>query len=350
MHQSEFRYQNTDVAISGPIGDWITECISRTGTFYEREMLEAIAALNIKGTYVDVGSQIGNHAVFFAKFTQADLVITVEPNPASFKWLIRNIEQNLLNDIIQPINVAAGSKSGSAHLSIPQDGNSGMAHIGEKSDASIEVIVSPLDSLTVASEIGLMKIDVEGFELESLKGAERILRESRPHLFVEAQGVAELEAISYFLIDLEYLLVQRFNATPTFHFVPLEKHLGSHPSDTHLLAQLDKVARVALARRLSDLSNRYQSLEASAKAQRQELESRLIQNSRASKLLLKERVNELNNIIIELKKDLQSSNLRAKELERKYLWANTGLLWQIARRARRLVGYIFRKVRGATNS
>jgi hypothetical protein len=64
--------------------------------------------------------------------------------------------------------------------------------------------------------------------------------------------------------------------------------------------------------------------------------------------LLKERVNELNNIIIELKKDLQSSNVRAKELERKYLETNNGLFWQLARRARRLVGYFIRKARGTT--
>jgi len=325
MHQSNFSYENTDIVISGPNGDWISECISRTATFYEIEMLEAVAALKIKGTYVDVGSQIGNHAVYFAKFTQADSVVAVEPNPSSFDWLLFNIEQNQLRDMIQPINVAAGSNSGSAHLSVPQDGNSGMAYLGKKSDFSIEVAVSPLDSLVSGSEIGLIKIDVEGFELESLKGAGRILRESRPHLFVEAQSIQELEAIIDHLVDLEYLLVQRFNATPTFHFAPLEKHLASDKGDATLLAQIDKVARIALSRKLSDLSNRYQLLESSESAQRQRLESRLLHDSRASKLLLKERVNELNNIIIELKKDLQSSNVRAKELERKYLETNNGL-------------------------
>lgn len=37
-----------------------------TGDFYEIVLLEYIKGLKIEGTYIDIGANIGNHAIFFA--------------------------------------------------------------------------------------------------------------------------------------------------------------------------------------------------------------------------------------------------------------------------------------------
>lgn len=345
MHQNDFRYEDINVRISGPSGDWISECISRTSTFYEIDMLEAVAALNIEGTYVDVGSQIGNHAVYFARFTKADFVWAIEPNPASYAWLLLNIEQNSLAEKISPINVAAGSMPGSAHLDIPQDANSGMAKIGEATEFSIEVDVSTLDSLIPEFGISLLKIDVEGHELQALKGAEFTLRTSRPHVFIEAQSDPELNAISDFLADLQYVLIQRFNATPTYHFAPLEKHPFFDTGNIDIFSQINENGKISLARCLTQLTNSHQCREVALLLERNDLQNRLVSDARQAKNLLKARVNEMNSIIVELKQELQNQKRVTRELEQKYLRASYGLLGELALRTREFISRAHRKVR-----
>ena len=85
--------------------DHIGRQLNKTGSFYELPMLDYIRNHNIQGIYVDAGSNIGNHAVFFAKYC-TDKVIAIEPVPSNYKILQDNITINQLEERIEPMKIA----------------------------------------------------------------------------------------------------------------------------------------------------------------------------------------------------------------------------------------------------
>jgi FkbM family methyltransferase len=118
-------------------------------------------------------------------------VIAIEPNPdlaTRLKWLCYLSMQTS----ISVRNIALSDRDGVLTLRIPL-GEHGRATIesanpllGRKT-REVRVRTRRLDDLPIA-DVGFIKIDVEGHELAVLRGAERLLRESRPNLLIEANA------------------------------------------------------------------------------------------------------------------------------------------------------------------
>ena len=70
----------------------------------------------------------------------------------------------------------------------------------------------------------MLKIDVEGFEIEVLKGSENIIKNNLPHIIVEAHDDEHLNEIKKFLDKYNYAILGRFCYTPTYHFINKSKH------------------------------------------------------------------------------------------------------------------------------
>jgi FkbM family methyltransferase len=147
------------------------------GDWYELPNLQYIHDLNVSGNYVDIGSYIGTHAVYFAKFCKSDRVFAFEPTPDIYKKLCRNIEANCLLNC-KAFNLGISNEPGRG-LTRGSETNKGASWIlpGDEFD------VVTLDSLNLP-EIKLMKIDVEGMELKVLHGAINTLK-NVDHLFIE---------------------------------------------------------------------------------------------------------------------------------------------------------------------
>jgi hypothetical protein len=98
-----------------------------------------------------------------------------------------------------------------------------LAHYGETPDAG-QVTILTLDnlvaSLTAAgtAKVRLVKLDVEGMELDVLEGATAMLTEQHPDLVVEASGESEHDALVKFLKPYRYEEVGRYCYTPVYHF------------------------------------------------------------------------------------------------------------------------------------
>jgi hypothetical protein len=78
-----------------------------------------------------------------------------------------------------------------------------------------------LDDLVGPAEVGVMKIDVEGFELDVLKGCVGILERSKPVLYVENDRLERSAELIQWLLDHDYRL--------WWHMPPLfnpDNHLG----------------------------------------------------------------------------------------------------------------------------
>lgn len=138
-----------------------------------------------KGSVVfDIGAHIGIYTLKASKIVgNKGLVISVEPEPQNFSFLLKNIKLNRL-DNVNPINVALGSKKGHVCLYLCEDNTGGHSTV-VKSGRWIQTRLTTLDEL--ADQFNLtkdvfIKIDVEGAELEVLKGLEKLIKKHKIHI------------------------------------------------------------------------------------------------------------------------------------------------------------------------
>jgi FkbM family methyltransferase len=127
---------------------------------------------------IDVGAFIGLYSLKAAKL--GALVIAVEPNPVSFAGLCENIKLNNFGNII-PINIALSDHEGLGYLNIVDKRMPfSIAHISRADMPNVvRIKLTTLDSLIESlglSRVDIMKVDVEGHELEVLKGCQNSLR------------------------------------------------------------------------------------------------------------------------------------------------------------------------------
>lgn len=196
--------------------DFIQKKILQGKQFYEYEMLLDAASRLLPGALcVDAGANIGNHTLFFAGICGAS-VVAVEPNAENASLLLRNAELSGCSDLVEMHEVAAGQELGAGSVEITDPSNTGKVRVRQEADG--EVAIVRLDDLLEGRPVSLLKIDVEGMELEVLKGASRILREDRPALYVEAGSTQEFAAVQGFLADRGYAMTCRFNSTATYLF------------------------------------------------------------------------------------------------------------------------------------
>lgn len=146
---------------------------------------------------VDAGAHIGTYTLRAA--IRGARVVAFEPNPETYRILIANISLNRLGTV-SAHNIALGSARGSARLRLPPV-YLGRASISREIEggSAVEVLVSPLDdelSATEKTRIDWLKVDVEGYEVELLRGAPRVLgRTRRIILEVEHGNESACEAL-----------------------------------------------------------------------------------------------------------------------------------------------------------
>ncbi len=198
----------------------------RTNRFYENEMLEYIEALDLPGTYVDVGGYVGTHALFFATYCNADHVHTFEPRPTAHQHILANIAANTLGERVTAHCIGLSDREESLEVSFE----------GSTEPATCQ----RLDQL-IHTPVAVMKIDVEGMEPKVLAGATRILAEDKPVLFIEAHTADELRTDLELLAPFGYQLTGRvFNATATYEFAaPTSPRAGAQrwPTPRSLIAR-----------------------------------------------------------------------------------------------------------------
>lgn len=144
-------------------------------------------------TVVDVGASVGFWTVPLAVRARevGARVVAVEPLPHNVALIQRSLCLNGVDEHTVLVPVAVGSRR--ARLAIcSEPGGVGNAAIDDPTDAlgrpeigTVEVY--PLDDLLAgtAGPVVAIKLDVEGYELEVLRGAERTIREHRPTILGE---------------------------------------------------------------------------------------------------------------------------------------------------------------------
>lgn len=156
---------------------------------YERDEIELLIdtlsaqkLLLANGLCLDIGANIGNHALAFAPhFAQ---VLAFEPHPRTFTLLQLNAA---LASNVRTFNFGLSDAPGSATLLVPAD-NIGMATLQPgAAGAAVACELRRLDDLPEldGQRVALVKIDVEGHEAAALRGALATLRREQPVVVFE---------------------------------------------------------------------------------------------------------------------------------------------------------------------
>ncbi|MDD7911503.1 FkbM family methyltransferase [Pseudovibrio exalbescens] len=211
--------------------DYIQGMLAEKAMPYELPMLRTMRQLLTRGDLVlDIGANIGNHTLYLAAATGCN-VIAFEPNPILATPLQRSIDLNDLGERVSLIAKGVGSEEAKGVFKVSKPDNLGaqmltLIDTANESDSEGRAVdVVPLDSMSFASRVKAIKVDVEGMELDVLRGARELIARDQPSLFIESQNEAEFAKIHEFLEPWGYVYWRTFNATPTNWFVP--KHLAS---------------------------------------------------------------------------------------------------------------------------
>lgn len=133
---------------------------------------------------IDVGGFVGDSAIIFSSLTDKR-VISFEASQENYDLMLKTIELNSATNVV-PERLALGAEKGT--LSIDYNGSATQASTisGGKGVYSEEVPMIAFDDYcnTHDLDIGLIKVDVEGYEQEFLKGARGAIERYRPILLL----------------------------------------------------------------------------------------------------------------------------------------------------------------------
>lgn len=239
--------------------DHIFAILRDSRSFYEADLLSQLAGLIPRGsTVIDVGANIGNHAVFFAGVLGCR-VIAFEANAKAAALLTQNVGLNGLTNLIDVRECAVGADNRKGRVTGLQAHNLGTASITNDPSGDVEIV--PLDQLEIDGAVSLLKIDVEGMEFDVLAGARALVKRHRPLLSIEAPLAEDFRRIALEIEPLGYVPIGSFNYTPTHIFmVPAEdgKNAITPESISHRLSlqYIDTMSRTArVDRQLSNLGS-----------------------------------------------------------------------------------------------
>jgi FkbM family methyltransferase len=189
-------------------------------------MLRWISERYRGGTFLDVGSCIGNHTLFFSVACEADLVVSFEPVPELFAHQREVIDLNALENV-ELVNAAVGDHEGTVRFQRAARGNAGMGRVSEggSSGGGLDVRVTTVDAVLEGRDVPpvrLVKLDVEGYNVPALRGARATLERHKPDVFVECETKAALYDAERELGAMGFSRRTDvvFNKTPTYLFVP----------------------------------------------------------------------------------------------------------------------------------
>lgn len=178
----------SDAKMDLNLGEFIGYWIFMDGS-YEEEWITEIAKM-IKGeVFIDIGANIGVYSL--SLFKLAKKIYAFEPEAENYKILINNLEINRIKNA-QAYKIAISNRNTNKLPLFVNKGNRGLSSLKIPYTEGKQMVGSiTLDSFVkknMITDIGLIKIDVEGSELDVLIGAPYTLNEIGPPILIELNG------------------------------------------------------------------------------------------------------------------------------------------------------------------
>ena len=136
---------------------------------------------------VDIGANIGYYALQEARLVgETGRVIAIEPVPDNFARLKRNVERNGYRNV-QLHHAAIGDENGTAKIYISRESNWSSLIPRGMHTKSADVQLWTLDTLLKDEpRVDYVRMDVEGYEVQLIKGMRGIMKRCGPGIFMEA--------------------------------------------------------------------------------------------------------------------------------------------------------------------
>lgn len=158
--------------------------------FYEPFQSDILIDLGkISSQFFDIGANMGFYSLAIAKENPHISINAFEPQPIIHSLLNRNIILNNLENLVITHNIGLGESPNTLTMYVPNFTGSGGAsfknlHEEEGTASTINVAVHRLDEY-IQQRPDLIKMDVEGFELNVLLGAKESVNAAKPTIVVE---------------------------------------------------------------------------------------------------------------------------------------------------------------------
>jgi len=197
--------------------DYIQNTIFNTKNYFEKENLDfvckswrdgVIATAIKERSVLDIGCNIGNHTLYYANECGAKSIYCFEPIAKTYDVLSKNVGLNKLETKTHLYQVGVGASSTKARIGHYDEKNIGGTTIEVANDGDIPIV--SIDELNI-QDIGLVKIDVEGFELNVLKGMTKTLEREHPFITIEIRDANFEEA---------YKILSNYG----YQYVEIEEH------------------------------------------------------------------------------------------------------------------------------
>ncbi len=161
----------------------LEEYFASMDSYQPKQRERSLALVPNRRRALDIGAHVGLWTRGLVE--QFEQVIAFEP-VAEFRQCLR---RNVVSPRLTLIPVALGNHSGSVAIEIPSQ-QSGNAHVVDACQQSRDMPICRLDDFEFGP-IDYIKIDVEGYELDVLRGAEQTLRRWQPVVTLEQKTHAE---------------------------------------------------------------------------------------------------------------------------------------------------------------
>lgn len=209
-HEKKIQVNNKDISIIWPDCDKQTfQVITYDWTQHHHKILNYFNK-DTANVVVQAGGCCGLYPLLYGQVFKK--VITFEPDPLNFYCLSNNCKGNQFIKM----NAALSDKNDVKMLTIHGIDNVGM-HSFADGPSKIPVLSMTIDSLNL-SELSLIQLDVEGHELEALKGAVKTIKKFKPILMIEITSNEE-ETIKY-IEKLGYKIDDVFGFEKNYIFLP----------------------------------------------------------------------------------------------------------------------------------
>jgi len=140
--------------------------------------------------FFDIGANVGSYTVLASGVCKAR-TWAFEPDPVTAAHLGRNIALNALQNCVTVHQIALGATEADIPFTIGQDT---VNKVAKTEDPNVRMVHQvPLDALAHENVPSMIKMDVEGYEPEVIKGAARMLRDGRLKVIQSETVTAEME-------------------------------------------------------------------------------------------------------------------------------------------------------------
>ena len=216
VYQNRVALHDPDFVMELGLIDVIERELTVKGVWDKPVLDELKSRLQPGDVFIDIGANIGYFSLVASRLVGAGgRVYSFEPSPINVGRLARHLTVNSVENT-SILSVGLGHEDEEVRLHFPTRNNAGASTIRAiEAGASMQshpIVVRRLDSIVPEWQRSpkLIKIDIEGAELNALKGMEKLLREHRPTVLCEMTGEflqdmdASIEEMLLFMENLGY--------------------------------------------------------------------------------------------------------------------------------------------------